>query len=62
MTEMISSTLDQQIRNSKSTNTAKAQKLKNAMEELHKLIDPEKAKLSISEAKEIYMNGKINLS
>lgn len=49
MTEIISSTLDQQIRNSKSTNTAKAQKLKNAMDELHDLIDPEKAKLSIND-------------
>ncbi|MCX6074256.1 MAG: hypothetical protein NTY39_08060 [Campylobacterales bacterium] len=60
MTIIISSVLDQQIRSAKSTNTANAQKLENVMDEVYKLIDPEKVKLSNNEAKEIYMNSKID--
>jgi hypothetical protein len=56
----IPSDLDKLIRSAKATNTAKAQKLKNAMEGLHGLLDPSKMNLSINEAKEAYFNSKVN--
>lgn len=54
----ISNDLDKQIRSAKSTNTAKAQKLKDAMEGLHDLLDPSKINLSVGEAREEYFNAK----
>lgn len=52
--------LDQLIRSAKSTNTAKAEKLKTAMEGLHGLLDPAKMNMSVNEAKEEYFNSKAN--
>jgi predicted enzyme involved in methoxymalonyl-ACP biosynthesis len=52
--------LDHLIRSAKSTNTAKAQKLKTAMEGLHELLDSTKMNMSINEAKEEYFNSKVN--
>jgi hypothetical protein len=60
MTKIISSALDQQIRSAKSTNTAKAQKLKNAMEGLYSLLDSSKINLSANEAKEASIHSKAN--
>lgn len=56
----IPSDLDKLIRSAKPTNTVKAQKLKNAMEGLHGLLDPSKMNLNINEAKEAYFNSKVN--
>jgi len=54
----LSSMLDRQIRNAKSINTAKAIKIKTAMEELNTLLDADKKHLSIAEAKEQYFTTK----
>jgi len=56
----LSKLLDKKIRNSKSINTQKAEKLQKAMEELNSLLDPQKKQLSILEAKEKYYNNKIS--
>ena len=56
----VQSELDMLIRSAKPTNTAKAQKLKSAMEGLHSLLDHSKMNLSINEAKETYFNTKEN--
>lgn len=50
--------LDRQIRNAKNINTAKATKIKTAMEELNRLLDVDKKHLSIEEAKKEYFNTK----
>jgi hypothetical protein len=56
----LSNMLDRQIRNAKNINTAKATKIKIAMEELNTLLDTDKKHLSISEAKEQYFTTKAN--
>ena len=57
----LSALLDKQIKNAKSINTAKATKIKTAMEELNMLLDVDKKHLSIGEAKEEYFNTKVNV-
>jgi len=52
----LSALLDKQIKNAKNVNTAKATKIKTAMEELNILLDVDKKQLSIAEAKEEYFN------
>ena len=52
--------LDRQIRNAKNVNTAKATKIKTAMEELNTLLDTDKMNLSVSEAREKYFTSKTN--
>lgn len=54
----LSALLDKQIKNAKNVNTAKATKIKTAMEELNILLDVDKKHLSIAEAKEEYFNTK----
>jgi len=56
----LSKMLDKQIRNAKNVNTAKATKIKIAMEELNTLIDADKKHLSIVEAREQYFTTKAN--
>lgn len=56
----LSNMIDRQIRNAKNVNTAKATKIKTAMEELNTLLDVDKKHLSISEAKEQYFTTKAN--
>ena len=56
----LSSKLDKQIRNAKSVNTKKADKLKKAMENLNNLISPTTKNLTLEEAKEQYFISKNN--
>lgn len=57
----LSSLLDKKIKSAKSVNTAKAIKIKTAMEELNTLLDVDKKHLSIGEAKEEYFNTKATI-
>ena len=58
----LSAYLDQQIRNAKPTNSQKADKLKNAMEELNSLISDTNKSLSLNEARENHLTSKANLT
>lgn len=59
-TKSLSNTLDQQIKNTEFTNTAKANKIKEAMEGLNAMLDTQTKNLSPEEAKEQYFTSKAN--
>jgi predicted Zn-dependent protease len=56
----LSNSLDKQIRNAKSVNTQKADKLKKAMENLNNLVSSTTKNLTLEEAKEQYFISKNN--
>jgi len=58
----LSAYLDQQIRSAKATNTQKADKLNNAIEELNSLVSDKNKSLSSNEVKENHFTSKANLT
>lgn len=59
-TSALSSYVETRIKNAKSTNTQKAKQFKNALENLHSLMDSDKIHLSLNQAKENYFTSQSN--